>query len=241
MAKRRGTAAAGLDECRQVTDTDQVIRNELGCTRRNITPHWDEPAGNWQARGEIQRGLTMPIQQLMPAWLDEVCCFQPHLDGISQNMADMLTTGKANWADFTRSIVVDADADPDEAGHGCVRSVPPTLLRWALLAVVIPGPAVSMSLPGVVHRGEFVSTQEATNRIGVGNLYLHDARLCDWWSVVGVAVALLSFGVSVYAPVLAYRQAGDSWSAERKRRCAGKSPSAGDRNEFHQDGITRRS
>jgi lambda family phage tail tape measure protein len=26
-------------------------------------------------------------------------------DGIGQNMADMLTTGKANWADFTRSTL----------------------------------------------------------------------------------------------------------------------------------------
>jgi phage-related minor tail protein len=49
---------------------------------------------------------------------------------------------------------------------------------------------------GVVHRGEFVFTKEATNRIGVGNLYRMMKGYATGGLVGGVAVALLLLLVS---------------------------------------------
>jgi hypothetical protein len=90
-------------------------------------------------------------------------------DGIGQNMADMLTTGKANWADFTRSTLsMLTQILMKQAMSGLVSS--------ATTAMGFDGGGYTGSggkyePAGVVHRGEFVFTKEATSRIGVSNLY----------------------------------------------------------------------
>src|SRR5690606_2012582 len=55
---------------------------------------------------------------------------------------------------------------------------------------------------GVVHRGEFVFTKEATSRLGVGNLYNLMRGYASGGLVGGGSTAVAApFGVSVYAPV----------------------------------------
>lgn len=124
------------------TDTDQGYQNELDALKKYYAAQ-DELRGNWQAGAKS--AWADYADSAADAYGSMKSAASATFDGISQNMADMLTTGKANWADFTRSTLSMLTRDPDEAGHGWLWSVLP-LLRWVLLAVVLPGPAVSMSL-----------------------------------------------------------------------------------------------
>lgn len=123
-------------------------------------------------------------------------------DGISSNLADMLISGKANFADFTRSILsMLAQIAVKQALVGMVSSAS-SLFGYAEGGFT--GAGGKYEPAGVVHRGEFVFTQEATSRIGVGNLY----RMMRGYATggyVGNASSVVSpsslSGVSVYAPV----------------------------------------
>jgi phage-related minor tail protein len=86
-------------------------------------------------------------------------------DGIGQNMADMLTTGKANWADFTRSTLsMLTQILMKQAMSGLVDSATTAMGFGGGYT----GSGGKYEPAGVVHRGEFVFTKEATSRIGVG-------------------------------------------------------------------------
>lgn len=70
------------------------------------------------------------------------------------------------------------------------------------MAAALPGMAVNMIPPKIVHRGEFVFTKESTSRIGVANLY----RLMRGYATGGLVgsgnvPAPAPGGISVYAPV----------------------------------------
>nr|DAG39714.1 MAG TPA: minor tail protein [Caudoviricetes sp.] len=102
------------------------------------------------------------------------------LNGLSQQMADFLTTGQANFKDFAKSIIslivqmitkmVVFNAISGAIGGG-------TWTMGGLLKNVgfatggYTGDGGKYEPAGVVHKGEFVMTKEATKRIGVGNLY----------------------------------------------------------------------
>lgn len=122
-------------------------------------------------------------------------------DGIGQNMADMLTTGKAKWGDFTRSTL-------SMLTQILMKQAMAGLVSSATTAMGFDGGGYTGSggkyePAGIVHRGEFVFTKEATSRIGVSNLY----RMMKGYAtggLVGGSGAMPSatpFGVSVYAPV----------------------------------------
>nr|WP_250852900.1 phage tail tape measure protein [Escherichia coli] len=114
-------------------------------------------------------------------------------DGIAQNMAAMLTGSEQSWRGFTRSVLSMLTEIFAEAGHGgdcreyrqrhggafgggasASTGVRPFRLRRRT-SISRPEdlrePVANTNLPGIVHRGEFVFTKEATSRIGVGNLY----------------------------------------------------------------------
>ena len=236
-AKRRGTAAAGLDECRAVRDTDQGYQNELDALKKYYATQ-DELRGNWQAGAKS--AWADYADSAADAYGSMKSAASATFDGISQNMADMLTTGKANWADFTRSTLsMLTQILMKQAMAGLVSSATSAL---GFAGGGYTGSGGKYEPAGVVHRGEFVFTQEATNRIGVGNLYRIDAWLCYWrFSRVGVAGGVASpFGVSVYAPVSVTTGQRDSGQPERKWRCAGESLSAGDQ-QLHQGRYHQRS
>ncbi|MEX5726626.1 hypothetical protein WLF10_04781 [Enterobacter cloacae] len=131
-------------------------------------------------------------------------------DGIGQNMADMLTRGKADWADFTRSTL---------------SMLTQILLKQAMVGLVdsatsalgfagggYTGSGGKYEPAGVVHRGEFVFTKEATSRIGVGNLYrmMKGYATGGYVGGGGTGPAAAPFGVSVYAPVTVENTPGNA-------------------------------
>lgn len=123
------------------TDTDQGYQNELDALKKYYAAQ-DELRGNWQAGAKS--AWADYADSAADAYGSMKSAASATFDGISQNMADMLTTGKANWADFTRSTLsMLTQILMKQAMTGW--SVLPRQ-RWVLLVVVIPGPAASMSL-----------------------------------------------------------------------------------------------
>ncbi|MFV8951973.1 phage tail tape measure protein [Serratia fonticola] len=105
------------------------------------------------------------------------------LSGISSMMTDLVTTGKASFRDFTTSIlkmIIDiinkllvAYAVKSMLGEGESGSSITSALGkiFSFDTGGYTGDGGKYEPAGVVHRGEFVMTKEATDRIGVDNLY----------------------------------------------------------------------
>lgn len=113
-------------------------------------------------------------------------------DGIAQNMAAMLTGSEQNWRGFTRSVLsMLTEIFLKQAMVGIVGSIGRAIggafgggasasTGTAIQAAAanfhfatggFTGTGGKYEPAGIVHRGEFVFTKEATSRIGVGNLY----------------------------------------------------------------------
>lgn len=102
------------------------------------------------------------------------------LNGLSQQMADFLTTGQANFKDFAKSIIslivqmitkmVIFNAISGAMG-GDTWTIGSLLKNVGFATGGYTGDGGKYEPAGVVHKGEFVMTKEATKRIGVGNLY----------------------------------------------------------------------
>lgn len=102
------------------------------------------------------------------------------LNGLSQQMADFLTTGQANFKDFAKSIIslivqmitkmVIFNAMSGAMG-GDTWTIGSLLKNVGFATGGYTGDGGKYEPAGVVHKGEFVMTKEATKRIGVGNLY----------------------------------------------------------------------
>ncbi|EYY11330.1 tail protein, partial [Escherichia coli O121:H19 str. 2011C-3216] len=113
-------------------------------------------------------------------------------DGIAQNMAAMLTGSEQNWRGFTRSVLsMLTEIFLKQAMVGIVGSIGSAIGgafgggASASTGTAIEAAAANFHFAtggftgtggkyepaGIVHRGEFVFTKEATSRIGVGNLY----------------------------------------------------------------------
>ncbi|HGX5479060.1 TPA: phage tail tape measure protein [Escherichia coli] len=113
-------------------------------------------------------------------------------DGIAQNMAAMLTGSEQNWRGFTRSVLsmlteiflkqamVGIVGSIGSAIGGAVGGGASASSGTAIQAAAanfhfatggFTGTGGKYEPAGIVHRGEFVFTKEATSRIGVGNLY----------------------------------------------------------------------
>ncbi|ENT6334759.1 phage tail tape measure protein [Escherichia coli] len=113
-------------------------------------------------------------------------------DGIAQNMAAMLTGSEQSWRGFTRSVLsMLTEIFLKQAMVGIVGSIGSAMggafgggasasTGTAIQAAAanfhfatggFTGTGGKYEPAGIVHRGEFVFTREATSRIGVGNLY----------------------------------------------------------------------
>jgi lambda family phage tail tape measure protein len=99
--------------------------------------------------------------------------FTKAFDSMANGIVQFAMTGKMNFADFANSLVAD---------------IMRIYVRMALLSAMKPlmpagfalagfaeggytGDGGKNEAAGIVHKGEFVMTKEATNRIGVGTLY----------------------------------------------------------------------
>ncbi|EFW2893392.1 phage tail tape measure protein [Shigella sonnei] len=113
-------------------------------------------------------------------------------DGIAQNMAAMLTGSEQNWRSFTRSVLsMMTEILLKQAMVGIVGSIGSAIggavgggasasggtaiqaaaVKFHFATGGFTGTGGKYEPAGIVHRGEFVFTKEATSRIGVGNLY----------------------------------------------------------------------
>ncbi|NYA45726.1 phage tail tape measure protein [Serratia fonticola] len=114
------------------------------------------------------------------------------LSGVSDMLTSLVTTGKASFKDFTTSIlkmIIDIInkllvAYAVQAMMGWVGQTGGTVANGQTVAMPpknistgkydaggYTGDGGKYEPAGIVHRGEFVMTKEATDRIGVGNLY----------------------------------------------------------------------
>ena len=99
------------------------------------------------------------------------------LNGLSDMMTEFLMTGKANFADFAKSII-----------SQIIKMITQMVIFNSISGMTggsgfsfagmggfatggYTGDGGKYEAAGVVHKGEFVMTKEATNRIGVNNLY----------------------------------------------------------------------
>ncbi|MBZ8391922.1 phage tail tape measure protein [Escherichia coli] len=113
-------------------------------------------------------------------------------DGIAQNMAAMLTGAEADWRGFTRSVLsmmteillkqamvgmvgrigsAIAGAFGGGASASSGTAIEAAAANFHFATGGFTGTGGKYEPAGIVHRGEFVFTKEATSRIGVGNLY----------------------------------------------------------------------
>lgn len=103
------------------------------------------------------------------------------LNGLSQQMADFLTTGQANFKDFAKSIIsLIVQMITKMAIFNAISGMFGSFafggstggFQGASFAVGgYTGDGGKYDPAGVVHKGEFVFTKEATQRIGAKNLY----------------------------------------------------------------------
>ncbi|MFA1614536.1 phage tail tape measure protein [Citrobacter amalonaticus] len=179
------------------TDTDQGYQNELAALK-NYYEEQDNLRNDWQSGAKS--AWADYVDSASDAYGQVKSAATSTLDGISKNMVDMLTTGKANWADFTRSTLsMLTQILMKQAMVGLVDSAT-TAMGFA--GGGFTGSGGKYEPAGVVHRGEFVFTKEATSRIGVGNLYRMMKGYASGGLVGGgTAGPAAPFGVSVYAPV----------------------------------------
>ncbi len=180
------------------SDTDPGYQNELTALK-NYYAEQDNLRGDWLSGAKS--AWADYADSATDAYGQMKSIASSTFDGIGQNMADMLTTGKANWGDFTRSTLsMLTQILMKQAMAGLVSSATTAL---GFDGGGYTGSGGKYEPAGIVHRGEFVFTKEATSRIGVSNLY----RMMKGYATGGLVggsgavPAATPFGVRVYAPV----------------------------------------
>lgn len=132
------------------------------------------------------------------------------LNGLSQQMADFLTTGQANFKDFAKSIIslivqmitkmVIFNSISGMMG-GSTWTLGSLLSGAGFAGGGYTGDGGKYDPAGVVHKGEFVFTKEATQRIGAKNLYRMMRGYANGGKVGGVTTggAGINRGASQFA------------------------------------------
>ncbi|MEQ1976651.1 phage tail tape measure protein [Xenorhabdus sp. SGI240] len=173
--------------------SDRVYQQEIAIEKSKtpeekdvLKKHFEEEEGlrgNWE-KG-IQKGFADFQDQATNTYANVANISRFAFEGMSNSLSDFLLTGKANFGDFTKSILEmitkmliqmailnamkSAFGGQTEGWRGAVASV----LGYA--GGGYTGDGGKYEPKGVVHGGEFVFTKEATMRLGVANLY----RLMD--------------------------------------------------------------
>ncbi|MER5001989.1 phage tail tape measure protein [Providencia stuartii] len=141
----------------------------------------DSIRANWELG--VKKGFAEFQEQATDVYGNVAQISQSAFQGMSNSLSDFVLTGKANFADFTRSFL---------------EMTTKMLMQMAMLNAMkaaFGGNAVGNFLGlkghseggytgdggkyqpmGIVHGGEFVFTKEATQRLGIANLY----RLMDY-------------------------------------------------------------
>ncbi|MEF9761691.1 phage tail tape measure protein [Escherichia coli] len=171
-------------------DNPQALAQVTGALKQTWADE-DMLRGDWLAGlksgwGEWSERATDSFSQVKSAATQT-------FDGIAQNMAAMLTGAEADWRGFTRSVLsMMTEILLKQAMVGIVGRIGGAIGgafagggAHVSTGAAISGAAANFNFAtggftgtggkyepaGIVHRGEFVFTKEATSRIGVGNLY----------------------------------------------------------------------
>ncbi|EPS1557645.1 phage tail tape measure protein [Proteus mirabilis] len=137
----------------------------------------DSIRANWELG--VKKGFAEFQDQATNVYGNVAQISQSAFQGMSNSLSDFVLTGKANFADFTRSFLemttkmlmqmAMLNAMKAAFGGNAVGNF------FGFASGGYTGDGGKHDPAGVVHKGEFVFTKEATQRLGVANLY----RLMD--------------------------------------------------------------
>ncbi|MBJ9144242.1 phage tail tape measure protein [Citrobacter braakii] len=175
---------------------EQRLKEQYGDNPQALNKVMAEQKKTWDAEDQLNGSWMAGLKSGWSDWkenatenLSQVKSAATHtFDGIAQNMAAMLTGSEQNWRSFTRSVLsMMTEILLKQAMVGIASNVGGLIGGGALASTgkAIQSAAVNFHFAtggftgtggkyepaGIVHRGEFVFTKEATSRIGVGNLY----------------------------------------------------------------------
>ncbi|ENF3516483.1 phage tail tape measure protein [Escherichia coli] len=170
-------------------DNPQALAKATGALKQTWASE-DQLNGSWMAG--LQSGWSQWAESAMDSFSQVKSVSMQTFDGIAQNMAAMLTGSEQNWRSFTRSVLSmlteillkqamagmvgsAISAIGSTFGGGASAStgtaIQAAAANFHFATGGFTGTGGKYEPAGIVHRGEFVFTKEATSRIGVGNLY----------------------------------------------------------------------
>ncbi|EES4393093.1 phage tail tape measure protein [Escherichia coli] len=195
-AKARGLT----DRQAQRESEEQRLRDVYGDNPDALAKATSALKNTWSAEEQLRGSWMAGLKSGWGEWAESATdsfsqvksAATQTFDGIAQNMAAMLTGSEQNWRGFTRSVLsMLTEIFLKQAMVGIVGSIGSAIggafgggasasTGTAIQAAAanfhfatggFTGTGGKYEPAGIVHRGEFVFTKEATSRIGVGNLY----------------------------------------------------------------------
>ncbi|RCR12772.1 phage tail tape measure protein, partial [Escherichia coli] len=177
--------------------TEQRLKEQYGDNPLALNNVMSEQKKTWAAedllRGNWMAGLRSGWSEWEESATDSMSQVKSAatqtFDGIAQNMAAMLTGSEQNWRSFTRSVLsMMTEILLKQAMVGIVGSIGSAIggavgggasasggtaiqaaaAKFHFATGGFTGTGGKYEPAGIVHRGEFVFTKEATSRIGVG-------------------------------------------------------------------------
>ncbi|EFY4555623.1 phage tail tape measure protein [Shigella boydii] len=195
-AKARGLT----DRQAQRESEEQRLRDVYGDNPDALAKATSALKNTWSAEEQLRGSWMAGLKSGWGEWAESATdsfsqvksAATQTFDGIAQNLAAMLTGSEQNWRGFTRSVLsMLTEIFLKQAMVGIVGSIGSAIggafgggasasTGTAIQAAAanfhfatggFTGTGGKYEPAGIVHRGEFVFTKEATSRIGVGNLY----------------------------------------------------------------------
>ncbi|MDF8839192.1 phage tail tape measure protein, partial [Escherichia coli] len=180
--------------------TEQRLKEQYGDNPLALNNVMSEQKKTWAAEDQLRGSWMTGLKSGWSEWEESATDSMSQVksaatqtfDGIAQNMAAMLTGSEQNWRSFTRSVLsMMTEILLKQAMVGIVGSIGSAIggavgggasasggtaiqaaaAKFHFATGGFTGTGGKYEPAGIVHRGEFVFTKEATSRIGVGNLY----------------------------------------------------------------------
>lgn len=180
--------------------TEQRLKEQYGDNPLALNNIMSEQKKTWAAEDQLRGNWMAGLKSGWSEWEESATDSMSQVksaatqtfDGIAQNMAAMLTGSEQNWRSFTRSVLsMMTEILLKQAMVGIVGSIGRAIggavgggasasggtaiqaaaAKFHFATGGFTGTGGKYEPAGIVHRGEFVFTKEATSRIGVGNLY----------------------------------------------------------------------
>ncbi|EMF6249990.1 phage tail tape measure protein [Escherichia coli] len=180
--------------------TEQRLKEQYGDNPLALNNVMSEQKKTWAAEDQLRGSWMAGLKSGWSEWEESATDSMSQVksaatqtfDGITQNMAAMLTGSEQNWRSFTRSVLsMMTEILLKQAMVGIVGSIGSAIggavgggasasggtaiqaaaAKFHFATGGFTGTGGKYEPAGIVHRGEFVFTKEATSRIGVGNLY----------------------------------------------------------------------